>query len=168
MALSCIIFEVKRDIGSKMAFCHTHLHSTPPLGGGCRNIAITFVLVVVQGRWKWRRSIDHYTTFCWSAIVNIALSCTVFELLTLNNMTLKSVVEVTQDHSNWYHRKLGCGFLFAFHSNYGSVLHHFRDKARYWLKIVIFHTTRAFDAPIRGGGGGFPSEYCHSVWYEKN
>jgi len=26
-------------------------------------------------------------------------------------------------------RKLGCGFLFAFHSNYGSILHHLLDKA---------------------------------------
>ena len=30
------------------------------------------------------------------------------------------------------------GFLFAFHSNYGSVVYHFRDKAIYWLKIAIF------------------------------
>jgi len=37
-------------------------------------------LGVVQGRWKWHRSIDHYATFCWSAIVNIALSCAIFEL----------------------------------------------------------------------------------------
>ena len=35
-------------------------------------------------------------------------------------------------------RKLGCSFLFAFH---------FRDKARYMSKIVIFHTPLAFDAP---------------------
>ena len=36
-------------------------------------------------------------------------------------------------------RKLGCSFLFAFHSiNYGSILHQSRDKARYWSKIVIF------------------------------
>jgi len=28
-------------------------------------------------------------------------------------------------------RNLGCGFLFAFHSNYGSILHSLRDKARY-------------------------------------
>jgi len=34
--------------------------------------------------------------------------------------------------------KLECGFLFAFHSNYCSILHHFRDKAKYWSKIVIF------------------------------
>ena len=35
-------------------------------------------------------------------------------------------------------RKVVCGFLFAFYSNYGSILHHVRDKARYWWKIVIF------------------------------
>ena len=35
-------------------------------------------------------------------------------------------------------RKPGCGFLFAFHSNYGPVFYHFRDKARYWSKITIF------------------------------
>jgi len=49
-----------------------------------------------------------HTTFYWSAIVNIAPSCTVFELgyLTLNNIvTLKSGLEVTQYHSNWYHSK---------------------------------------------------------------
>jgi len=39
-----------------------------------------------------------YATFHWSAIVNIALSCTIFEcFLTLNNIvTLKSGLEVTQ------------------------------------------------------------------------
>jgi len=35
-------------------------------------------------------------------------------------------------------RKLGYRFLLAFYSNYGSILYHFRDKARYWLKIAIF------------------------------
>jgi len=34
---------------------------------------------VVQGHWKWRRSIDH-TTFYWSAIVSIAVCCTIFKL----------------------------------------------------------------------------------------
>jgi len=38
-------------------------------------------LEVVQGHWKWRRSIDHIRlSFCWSAIVNVALCCTIFEL----------------------------------------------------------------------------------------
>ena len=40
-----------------------------------------------------------YATFYWSAIANIALSCTIFEFLTLNNIvTLKSGLEVTQCH----------------------------------------------------------------------
>ena len=57
-----------------------------------------------------------HTTFYWSAIVNIALSCTVFfsvilSYLTLNNIaTLKSGLEVTKDHSNWYHSKAWVGF----------------------------------------------------------
>jgi len=33
--------------------------------------------------------------------------------LTLNNRDLE---KVTEDHSNWYHRKLERGFLFAFHA----------------------------------------------------
>jgi len=38
-----------------------------------------------------------YTTFYWSAIVNIALSYAIFDL-TLNIVTLKSGLEVTQGH----------------------------------------------------------------------
>ena len=50
-------------------------------------------------------------------------------------------------------RKLGYGFLFAFYSNYGSVLYNFKDKARYY--------PLAFDTLVMGS----PSEYCHSVRY---
>ena len=40
-----------------------------------------------------------YATLYWSAIVNIALSCTLLSFLTLNNIvTLKSGLEVTQCH----------------------------------------------------------------------
>ena len=40
-----------------------------------------------------------HATFCWSAIVNIALCCTISSYLTLNNtVTLKSGLEVTQCH----------------------------------------------------------------------
>ena len=45
-------------------------------------------------------------------------------------------------------RRLHCRPLFAFHSYYGSILHHLRDKARYYSKIVIFYTSFAFDAPV--------------------
>ena len=70
-----------------------------------------------------------YATFCWSAIVNIALSCTIFQLfdIQLNNIvTLKSRLEVTEGHGNWCHSKAwvaGCGFLFTFYSNYGDILY---------------------------------------------
>jgi len=59
-----------------------------------------------------------------------------------NGVTLKSRLKVIQDHAKWYHSKawVGYGFLFAFHSNYRRILYHFRDKARYWSKIAIFHT----------------------------
>jgi len=47
-----------------------------------------------------------YMTFYWSAIVS-KHSSTLYRFsnyLTLNDIvTLKSVLEVTQDHSNWYH-----------------------------------------------------------------
>ena len=33
--------------------------------------------------------------------------------------------------------------------NYGSILHYFGDRARYWSKIVNFHTPLAFDATVR-------------------
>jgi len=70
--------------------------------------------------------------------------------------------KVTEGHSNWYRSKAWVRFLLAFHSNYGSILHHFRDKARYWSKIVIFSYPLAFNTPIGGASVGIlPS---HLVW----
>jgi len=73
-------------------------------------------------------------------------------------MTLKSGLEVTQGHSNWYHSKVWVRFPIRLPSNYGSILHQFRDKARYRSKIMIFHT------PLHSMP---PSQYCHPVWYGK-
>ena len=36
-------------------------------------MALKTGLRVIQGHWKWRRSDTPYRTFCWSAIVNIAI-----------------------------------------------------------------------------------------------
>jgi len=44
--------------------------------------------------------------------------------------------------------KLNCGYVFAFDSNYGYILHNLRDKAIFRSKIVIFsyplHSTLRF------------------------
>ena len=39
-------------------------------------------------------------------------------------------------------------FLLVRHCNYGSILHKFRDKHRYWSKIVIFHTPLHSASPL--------------------
>jgi len=45
-----------------------------------------------------------YTTSCQTAIVSIALCCTVFELLDVENiLTLKSMLTVTQSHWKLHH-----------------------------------------------------------------
>jgi len=44
-------------------------------------------------------------------------------------------------------RKLGCGFLFAFYSNYGDNLYRLRDIATYWYKSRDFYTPPVFSAP---------------------
>ena len=45
----------------------------------------------------------------------------------------------------------GCGFLFAFYSNYGAILYPLRDIATYWLKIAKFlYPTCIYSAPARG------------------
>ena len=62
-------------------------------------------------------------------------------------MTLKRSLKIIQ---TGIIRELGSGLLFASYSNYGSILHHLRNKARYWSKIVIFSYPLAFDAPVRG------------------
>ena len=86
-------------------------------------------------------------------------------LWVINNIfTLKSGLQVTQSHWKWYHRKLGYSSLFAFHSNYGPILYHFQDKARYALENCNFlMPASAFDAPVRVS----PSENCHNVWCRK-
>ena len=45
--------------------------------------------------------------------------------------------------------KPDCGFLFAFHSNYDSILHHLRYKARYLSKIVIISNPLVFGDPVQ-------------------
>jgi len=58
---------------------------------------------------------------------------------------LKSGFGVAEGHWKWHHSEAWVQFpifLFAFHSNYGSILYQFRDKARYWSKIAFFASRR--------------------------
>jgi len=54
-------------------------------------------------------------------------------------------------------RNLGCSFLFAY-SNYGSILHQFRDKTWYWSKIVIF------SYPLAVPDWPFGGPYADTKW----
>ena len=45
-----------------------------------------------------------YTTLYWSAIVSIALSCTIFEMFDVQNIvTLKTRLGVIEGHLKWHH-----------------------------------------------------------------
>jgi len=60
-------------------------------------------------------------------------------------------LEVTQSHWNCYHSKAGCCFLFAFYSNYGTVLYRLRDVVTYWSKVAKFLNPTVFSVPAGGG-----------------
>jgi len=71
MALSCIIFEIKRYGENRDFFSYT-LHSTPPSGSPLRNISITFDVNEPQwcGYWRWKSftimfsRFERYTLAC--------------------------------------------------------------------------------------------------------
>ena len=79
-------------------------------------------------------------------------------------------------------QKQGCGFLFAFYSNYGAILYCFRDIATYLQKIakflypawIICQKQKAFSAPAGGDTVGISwrclmlikLEWLGSVWWK--
>jgi len=92
-----------------------------------------------------------YMTFYWSAIVNIALSDTVFKLFDVEQY--RDLEIWVRGHSRSF--KLvpfeGLGAVFyspSIVTMAGSILHQFRDKARYWSQIVIFSYPLAFGFPV--------------------
>ena len=72
-------------------------------------------------------------------------------------------------------RKLEYGFLFACHSNYGSISYHFGDKVTYLSKIAIFHTPVCVRGSRQQGPrrtivkafGGEKLEWCGNSTLEK-
>ena len=125
----------------------------------------------VKGRSRWLkmapfdRSIDHNTTFYWSAIVNIALSGIIFELFD---------VEWYRDLEIWVRVHSRSLKLIPFDS-LGAVSYspsivtmalsciNSEIKPDIGRKSWFFHTTLHSTPAL----GWFPSEYWHPVWYEK-
>ena len=101
-----------------------------------------------------------YTTFYWSATVNTAICCTVFELFD---------VEWYRDLQIWITslkviqtgtiQKLGCGFLSPSIVTMALSCISSEIKRDIGRKSWFFHTPLAFGAPL----GGSPSEYCHPI-----
>ena len=97
-----------------------------------------------KGHWKWRRSIDYIRLSFGPYLIPFLSYLTLSDIV-----TLKSGLEIRVIQTGTI-RKLGCGFLFAFHSNYDSILHHLRYKARYLSKIVIISNPLVFGDPVQG------------------
>ena len=105
-------------------------------------VTLKFGLEVTQGHWNWYHSKGKGKGLdtCYSATY----------MSQTRDQQRCTILEVAAD---WHEpSQLGYGFLFALHSNYGSILYYFWDKARYWSKNRVFHTILSFDAPARGGG----------------
>jgi len=63
MALSCIISEIKRDIGQKSWFFHTPLYSTPPLGVSPSDYCLPVWFGKLEWWMWWEKSDDMFTHF---------------------------------------------------------------------------------------------------------
>ena len=82
-------FAMHEGHKSILAFnCNHGLYLAPFLEYFALNNGVTLksVFGVVQGHWKWRRSIDHYTTSYWSVIVSIVYLVPFSSYLALNNI----------------------------------------------------------------------------------
>jgi len=122
--------------------CHGKcLCRVPFLVYSALNNGVTFEsgVGVVKGHWQWNRSIDHiwYSRGCHCKYCSILYHFRVtwrWIISWLWNLGWRSLKVIETGTI----RKRGYGFLFPFFSNYGFILYHFRDKARYWSKITIF------------------------------
>jgi len=119
-------------------------------------------LGVLQGYWKWCRSIDHIwlSSFYWSTIVNIALSCTTFELFDLEIWVIghSRPLKLVPFES--------LGAVSYSPSTVTMALSCINSEIKWDInRKSWFLYPLAFDAPVMLAG--FPSEYCHNIWYGK-
>ena len=99
---------------------------------------------IVQSHWKWRRSIDHIRFSIGRLLSHCKYSCMLYHFQVIwcwTIVTLKRSLKVIQTGTI---RKLGCGFLFAFHSNYGRIFNRLWDIERQRIASL---KTATFDRP---------------------
>jgi len=58
------------------------------------------------------------------------------------------------------------GFLFAFYSNYGTILYYVRDTATYWSKMAKFPYPTCIERPAGGDPVGISWKYLMLVKLE--
>jgi len=106
-----------------------------------------------------------YTTFYWSAIVNMALSCTIFELFDID-LDFKVTI-LFRGHSRSFipvpFESLGAVFyspsivIMALSCTYSKIHQTLVKNCDFFIPPL--HSTPQL--------WGSPSEYCHPVWYRK-
>jgi len=97
-------------------------------------------------------------------IVTMAVTLNIYEIFSVK-VNLKTGLEVTQSHSDWYDLKVWVEFPICLPCNLTNALSCIiseikRDVGR---KSLVFHTP-LYSMPLLGGS---PSEYCHPVWCGK-
>ena len=113
---------VRPDIGSESPFLTTHMHSMPLL----KEFPSEYCYAVchVKTRMAWLPDGEKNLMICLFVLTWSMIWCWIIPWPRNRGYTSLKVIQTG------IIRKLRCGFLFAFHSNYGSILHQFRDKAR--------------------------------------
>jgi len=125
-------------------------------------------LRVVQGHWKWRRLIDQYTTLYWSAIVNIVLSGTVFELFDVE--WYRDLEIWIRGHSTSFKKKMVPFESLGTVSYSPSIVTMALSCISSEIKRDIGRKSWSVHTPLHSTpplGGGSPSEYCYPVWNGK-
>ena len=123
------------------------------------NVTLKTGIGVVQGHWKWRRSIDHIRL----SIGPPAVSRTIFKLFDVE--WYRDLEIWVRGHSRSFKpvpfKSLGAVSYSPSIVTIAYIICEIKwDVGR---KSWFFSYPLAFDVPVRG----FPSEYCHPVWYGK-
>jgi len=125
LPVAALTQAVKPDIGSESRFLPTPPAFDAPVRrrGSRRNIAMPFDVEKLE--WRGYPTVKKILMIFLFVLTRSTIWCWIIPWPWNRGYTSLDVIQTGTI------RKLRCGFLFAFHSNYGSILHQFRDKARY-------------------------------------